>query len=233
MLPMTEAKHISISILGLIVSILLLIPVAGHAQKIKKKVIEEPDTVPFLNGFAVSVDLFGPLQRVVSDYGQYEAALRLNLKDYYFPTIELGLGSCDHVDEATEVSYKTRAPFGRVGIDFNLMKNRHDIYRLFGGVRYAFTSFKFDIGSMGLTDPVWGDKASFEAVGIKGNYHWLELVFGVDATIWKTFHMGWSVRYRNRLFHNVSEMDNCWYVPGYGRHGRSRIGATFNLIFDI
>lgn len=54
---MTEAKHISISILGLIVSVLLLIPVAGHAQKVKKKVIEEPDTVPFFNGFAVSADL--------------------------------------------------------------------------------------------------------------------------------------------------------------------------------
>ena len=230
---MTEAKHISISILGLIVSVLLLIPVAGHAQKVKKKVIEEPDTVPFFNGFAVSADLLGPIQRVVSDYGQYEAALRLNLKDSYFPIIELGIGSSDHVDDATEVSYKTSAPYGRVGVDFNMMKDKHDIYRIYGGFRYAFTSFKFDVGSMGLKDPVWGDHTAYEGTGIKANYHWLELVFGVDATIWGPFHLGWSVRYRNRLFKSIDSMDNCWYVPGFGKHGKSNIGATFNVIFDI
>ncbi len=233
MLLMTEAKHISISILGLIVSILLLWPTAANAQLRRKKIIVQPDTVPLLNGFAVSADIMGPIQRAISDYGQYEAALRLNLKDYYFPVIELGLGSCNHVDGATEVSYKTRAPYGRAGIDFNLMKDKHDIYRLYGGIRYAFTSFKFDIGSMGVTDPVWGDHAAYEAEDVKASYQWLELVFGVDATIWGPFHMGWSVRYRNRLFYNIDDMDNCWYVPGYGKHGRSRIGATFNLIFDI
>ena len=230
---MTEAKRISIFTLGLIVSILLLLPAAGHAQSIKKKVLQQPDTVPLFKGFAVAVDIFGPIQRMVSDYGQYEAALRINLKDHYFPTIELGLGSCDHVDEATEVSYKTNAPFGRVGVDFNMMKDKHDIYRLFGGVRYAFTSFKFDVGSKGVTDPVWGDHTPFEAEGVKASYHWLELVVGVDATLWGPLHLGWSVRYRNRLFYNIDDFDNCWYVPGFGKHGKKNIGATFNIIFDI
>lgn len=230
---MTKAKRISISTLGLIVSILLLIPAAGNAQSIKKKIIHQPDTVPLLNGFAVSVDLFGPIQRMISDYGQYEAALRINLKDYYFPTVEIGLGSCDHVDEATDVSYKTSAPYGRVGIDFNMMKDKHDKYRLFAGVRYALTFFKFDIGSLGLKDPVWGDHAPYDAEGVKASYHWLELVAGVDATLWGPLHMGWSVRYRNRLFSHIDDFDNCWYVPGFGKHGRTNIGATFNIIFDI
>ncbi len=230
---MTKAKRISISTLGLIVSILLLMPTGGYAQSVKKKILHQPDTVPLLNGFAVAVDLFGPVQRLVSDYGQYEAALRINLKDRYFPTIELGLGSCDHVDEATEVAYKTQAPFGRAGIDFNLMKDKHDIYRMYGGLRYAFTSFKFDVASKGMTDPVWGDYVPYEAEGVHASYHWLELVFGVDATLWGPLHLGWTVRYRNRLFSNIDDFDNCWYVPGFGKHGRTQIGATFNIIFDI
>ena len=58
-------------------------------------------------------------------------------------------------------------------------------------------------------------------------------VGGVDATLWGPLHMGWSVRYRNRLFSHIDDFDNCWYVPGFGKHGRTNIGATFNIIFDI
>ena len=53
----------------------------------RKTVTETVDSVPWFNGFAVSVDLVGPLQMALGSYGQYEAALRLNLKDRYFPII--------------------------------------------------------------------------------------------------------------------------------------------------
>ena len=63
--------------------------------------------------------------------------------------------------------------------------------------------------------------------------HWLELAFGVDAKIWGPVHLGWSVRYKRRLFHREGDVGDAWYVPGYGRNGGSRIGGTFNLIFDL
>jgi len=230
---MTEAKHISISILGLIVSVLLLIPVAGHAQKVKKKVIEEPDTVPFFNGFAVSADLLGPIQRVVSDYGQYEAALRLNLKDRYFPIVEAGIGKADYEDKLMNNHYKTSAPFFRIGADFNLLKNKHDIYRLYAGARYGFTSFKFDLFHPAIKDPIWGNMVEYNARDVKCSYHWAEAVIGVDASIIGPLHLGWSIRYKKRLAHKDGELDNSWYVPGYGISDSSGFGGTVNLIVDI
>ena len=58
------------------------------------------DSVPLFNGFAVSVDLVGPVQMLIGDYGQYEAALRINLKDRYFPIVEAGIGKADHTNDA-------------------------------------------------------------------------------------------------------------------------------------
>ena len=57
------------------------------------------DSVPLFNGFAVSVDLVGPVQMLIGDYGQYEAALRINLKDRYFPIVEAGIGKADHTND--------------------------------------------------------------------------------------------------------------------------------------
>lgn len=181
----------------------------------------------------MSYDLLGTGQLLLSDYGQYEAALRINLKDRYFPIIELGIGKADAEDESTRITYKTQAPYGRIGIDFNMLKNKHDIYRLYAGGRYAYTSYKFDISSPGVIDPNYGGMAPYEAHDVEGNMHWLELAFGVDAKIWGSVHLGWSVRYKRRLFHREGDVGDAWYVPGYGRNGGSRIGGTFNLIFDL
>ncbi len=232
---MISRKNNSTYTLVLAVSLFLLLPLQGWAQYGRKKLPEKviPDTTAFLNGFAVSADLLGPAMLALGDYGSMEAALRVNLKDRWFPTIEIGLGKADNVDAATQTSYKTKAPFFRIGGDYNLMKDKHDIYRLFGGIRYAFTSYKFDIGNPGLTDPVWGDHVPFEAHNVKANYHWLEVCFGVDASIWGPLHLGWSVRYKNRLFHDDGELGKSWYVPGFGKSGKTAFGGTFNITFDI
>lgn len=69
-------------------ALMLLMPAqATHAQGSsgKKIAATNKDTIPLLRNVAVSADLVGPIQLMVSDYGQYEAALRVNLKDKYFP----------------------------------------------------------------------------------------------------------------------------------------------------
>ena len=121
----------------------------AHAQGGSKKniIAETADSIPLFRGVAVSVDLVGPAEMMFGDYGQYEAAARINLKDKYFPVVELGWGKANAEDVATQLTYKTNAPYVRAGMDFNLMKNKHDIYRLLGGVRYAYTSFKYDVNS--------------------------------------------------------------------------------------
>lgn len=228
---MTRAKAIFSYISSVAISLLFSIP--AHAQSTPPLPEESVDSVPFFNGFSVSVDLAGVIQRAVSDYGQYEAALRINLRDRYFPVLEAGLGSAKHDDVVTLISYKSSAPYFRLGMDYNLLKDKHDIYRVYGGARYAFTYFSYDLAHPDITDPIWKNQAPYGAKDVKCNCHWLELSVGVDAKLWGPFHLGWSVRYRRRVFFDSGDYGSVWYVPGYGESGRTRIGGTFNLGIDI
>ena len=220
---------------ALSISVLLLMLLNAHAQGGSKKniIAETADSIPLFRGVAVSVDLVGPAEMMFGDYGQYEAAARINLKDKYFPVVELGWGKANAEDVATQLTYKTNAPYVRAGMDFNLMKNKHDIYRLLGGVRYGYTSFKYDVNSPNIVDPVWKDNVEYNAEGVKCNYHWLEFSFGVDAKIWGPVRMGWTVRYRKKLYSKAGDFGTPWYVPGFGKSGSTRLGGTFNVTFEL
>ena len=231
---MTPHRHISASISRAAISTLLALGALSASAQGLKQQTERPDTTRFFRGLQVMADVVGPIQLAVSDYGQYEAALRINFKDKYFPVFELGYGTANHEDDpVTHVAYKTSAPYGKVGMDFNIMKNKHDIYRVYIGARYAFTTFKYDVASPVLTDPVWKDPAAIQLNNVSASYHWAELLFAVDAKIWGPLHLGWSVRYRRRLAHDDGESGNVWYVPGFGKTGNSRLGGTFNIIINL
>ena len=213
---------------------MLCVAASSHARDDKQQAqAQASDSVALFRGVALSGDIVGLGQMLLSDYGQYEAALRINLKDKYFPMIEVGLGKADAEDDITNLKYKTSAPYGRIGVDFNLMKNKHGNYRTYAGFRYAYTSFKFDVTSPSIKDPVWGDEAEYDVRNVKANYHWAEAVFGVDAKICGPVRLGWSVRYKRRLMHDDGNIGNTWYVPGYGKQGGTRIGGTFNVIFEL
>lgn len=231
---MTQKRISSyISRIAAISLLLLSFATTAAAQKKQKAKEAAADTVALFRGIAVSADLAGLVQQALSDYGQYEAALRINLKDKYFPVVELGYGTADADDPSTKLSYKTSAPYGRVGLDFNIARQKHDDYRIYAGVRYAMTYYKFDMKANGMKDPIWKDDVRFEANGVKANYHWLEGVFGVDAKIVGPLRLGWSLRYRRHLFGDNGTVGNTWYVPGYGKQGGSKFGGTFNVTFEL
>ena len=200
--------------------------------------VEDADTlsgrkIPFLSGISVSGDVVGLLMSVISPYGQLEAACRLNLKERFFPIFEMGWGISDHTDETTNLHFKTNAPYFRIGCDYNFANDRLSGNRILGGVRYAFTSFGYDVDGPDIIDPNWGTVTPFSFHGLNGKVHWLEFVFGLDAKVWKIFHLGWTFRYRLRLSNKSSAIGEPWYVPGYGKNDSHALGGTFNVIFDI
>ena len=230
---MISRQNISILCLRrLVVSLILIIGCQG-LQAQEKVLVFEKDTIPLLRGFQVSFDIFGAAQKALSSYGQYEGALRVNLRDKWFPIVEIGYGMADHHDEVTEIAYKTEAPYFRAGLDYNVLKNKHANNRVFVGARYAFTSYKVDVERRNLPDPVWKWDSGFRVDGMSCSHHWFELVFGIDAKVFGPLHLGWSVRYKRRLFHNDGDIGQTWYVPGFGIYGDTRLGGTFNAIIDI
>ena len=189
---------------------LLLMPLALQAQNHKGKTLTDRDTIPLFRGVAVSFDLVGVIQSGLGDYGQYEAAARLNLRDRYFPVVELGVGHADADDVDSGLRYKTSAPYGRVGVDFNVLRNKHDVNRVYVGGRYGYTSFKYDVDGTAVKDPVWGDDVEYSYKDNSANCHWLELVAGVDARIWGPLRLGWSLRYKRKLTAKDPAIGKAW-----------------------
>ena len=229
---MTRQPSISISIRRLAISLLLLLATSATQAQTKFFTMEK-DSIPLFRGFSVSFDLVGAAMMALSDYGQYEGALRINLHDEWFPIIEAGLGRAKHDDVVTRLNYSTSAPYFRIGIDRNLLKNKHGVNRLYGGLRYAYTSYKVDISRPDFPDPVWQWNTGYGMKDVSCYYHWLEAVVGIDAKIFGPLHLGWSVRYKRRIAHSKQDFGETWYVPGFGTSSDSKIGGTFNVIIDI
>ena len=203
-------------------------PVQKRDQKKKEVVV---DTIPFYNGTYVGVDLYGIGSKMLGgDFMSSEVSIGVNLKNKFIPTIEFGMGGTDTWNE-TGIHYKSKAaPFFRIGVDHNTMaKKKEKNSYLYVGLRYAFSSFKYDVSTMPVDDPIWGGSIGnpsleddywggsipFSHLGMKGSMQWFELVVGVKVRIYKNFNMGWSVRMKYKTNASTNEYANPWYVPGY------------------
>lgn len=196
--------------------------------------INEATEVPMLHGFTLSVDIFGPLLYAISDYGSTEAAIKVSLQNRYLPVIEVGYAKCKLTDDNTHIYYSTTAPFMRVGLDYNILKNKLQDNRLTIGLRYGLSMFKYDMHGPQISDPIWGGSAPFDYSDVSSTCHWAELVVGVQVKILKYFHMGWSIRYKKEMKVGGHDHSRPYYIPGYGTTTNSSCwGGTYNLTFDL
>ena len=216
----------------LISSVVLVLPCNGQSHKHKDVLLK--DTVPLVVEKQVFFNVAGVVLWQFSDYGEVEGGVRLNLKGKYFPVVEAGLGMCDKTHDETDIHYKTSAPFARVGMDYNFMKNKMSTNRIYGGVRFGYTSFKYDMDAPPLDDPYWsGGQLDFNFRDVKCNASWCEFVFGLETKIWQRLSLGWTARYKRRLSHKVSDVGKAWYIPGYGENDGHLFNGTFNVVLNF
>lgn len=207
------------------------------------------DSIPFYNGTYIGVDLYGPGSKMLGgDFLSSEISVGVNLKNKFIPTVEIGFGSTDTWGE-NGIHYKSNtSPFFRIGADYNTMaKKKEKNSYLYAGLRYGFTSFKYDVSSMPFDDPIWGDQianpgltdgiwgggASYDHLGMKATVQWLELVVGVKVKVYKSFYMGWALRMKYKISDSISEYGAPWYVPGYGKYKSNNMGITYSLIYKL
>jgi len=183
----------------------------------------------------VGIDVAGLASKVLgSDLMSAEASLQANLKNRYFPVVELGYGNIDTTDDETDIHYKASAPYLRLGADYNVFYRKPYLPGyLTVGLRYGFTSFEYDVQAPPLADPNWGGTSiPVDFQGVKSNVHWAEAVVGLKANVLKNFYMGFSVRYRMRLSMTKHENSEPYQIPGFGK-GKSNFGIAYNLVYKL
>ncbi|MBP5500484.1 MAG: hypothetical protein J6Y05_07285 [Bacteroidales bacterium] len=231
-------RHYTFFLLALLAWLRLPCPTLAQDKEPQEAVatlVKESRRPHFLNGIAVGGDIVGPIMKIAdNDWSQYEAFVRLNIYDKYFPIFELGLGEGDHEGRELDNHFKVRAPYFRIGCDYNMIK-KHEGNRLFLGLRYGFSTYSYDVDSpTPLTDPYWGESRPFSDHGLDGHAHWAEAVFGLETRRVGVVSVGWDMRFKLKISQKYSDIGIPWYIPGYGRNADGiGWGGTFKILFDI
>lgn len=214
-----------------LVGISLLLPSPMQARDEGER--EKAPKAPLLMGVAVQVDLAGPVMKALNTkFDQLECGARINFRDKYFPLVELGVGECERDGEQNANHFKTRAPYFRVGMDYNFNK-KHNGNRFFAGLRYGFSSYTYDFTNVDFQDPVYGGNTGLDLSGQKANMHWAEVSVGCETKLWSFIRLGWTLRFKARISEKDTPYGSPYYVPGFGKNGSTTWGGTCNLIFDI
>lgn len=222
----------------LISSILLCFPL--HAQNPERteanKKEEHKEGIPLFNGVSVGVDISGAAGKVLGgNRFSGEVQGKIDLMNRFFPTVEIGWGNTNTTSASTNQHYKMSAPYFRIGADYNFFhKKTHLPGYIYGGLRYGFSSFSYDVDIPPMTDPTFGNTSiSGSYHGITSSAHWLEVVAGIHVKVYKNFCMGWSLRYKSMLNLGKGYNTEPWYIPGFGKNTKTGFGVSYSLIYYI
>lgn len=220
---------------------------ASQQQKKKREKTLPEVTYPLMNGIDVGVDVLGPVLKVFgSDFMSAEAMVDVNLYNRYFPTVEVGFGGGKAINDY-DVSIKSSAPYFRMGIDYNTFWKKAHGNLLLVGLRYGFSTGKYDVvvpdmtnpeytdgaTQTNLTDHIWGDTSNYVHEGMSHTMHWVEFTLGLRANVAKRIKMGLMLRIKYKLKASVDKYGDPYYIPGFGRYDSNNTGITYSIIYQL
>ena len=190
----------------------------GQSNSQQQVVEEEPDTTPIWQGMNVKLDLGNTIYTLATTRAkrqQYEIALNCNLKNKFYPTLELGYGLSQ--DIAGGGNYDGQGGFMKLGVDLNpLRKGRNKYYALLAGIRIGLGLQQFSLTDVTLNDGYW------EPGGVVMDFTstfradcWGEICFGLQIQVVGPLTMGWYGRI-HFLFTGKTGDHQPYYIPGYG-----------------
>jgi len=213
-------------------SLLLCLSVNTSIAQQKKQIINHPDSTRWLNGFTLHIDAASILTSTFMNSGIYstEGGFQLDLKHKIFPTIELGVAGANKFS-TDNINFKTNGLFERIGVDFNLRKNKPDskpTNNLFlAGIRLGMSNFNYNVTNVTITDNFWGGSKTFDYPSQNSTKIWYEFVVGVQVEVITNFYMGWNIRNKNLISKDILGEVAPWYIPGFGQNNGSTWGFNY------
>jgi hypothetical protein len=169
---------------------------------------------------------------IKGDTYSMEGSAQLGIKKKIYPVFEIGLAGADK--ELKNLShFKTNAPFGRLGVDINLLSPKKDAkptnHLFLVGARLGFTNFSYDVNNVIIKDAYWKQSEVKDYLNENAGKIWYELVAGIRVEVMKNIYLGWNIRYRNLISKETAGLVSPWYIPGYGLNGSSNWGFNYIL----
>ena len=139
-----KRRRISTYIIALLMmSSLFGLPTTAVAQQKGSIPTDSLQLQSFYQGASIGVAVLGLAGKAFGSHFTSSAVnLEVNLKNRYFPVVEIGYGTTDTVDDETDIHYKTSAPYFRIGAGYNIFYEKPYLPgRLLVGARLGYSSF--------------------------------------------------------------------------------------------
>lgn len=187
---------------------------------------------PLLYSASVGFNFFdGVMSLLGQKHSSYDIQATLSLHNWFEPAIELGIGFADNHPETSNFRYKGKPSFyGKIGANYNFMYKSNPDYQVYLGLRFGYSSFKYDITDITINSGYWDQSNQFSITDQHGSAFYGQALAGVKVKIWKWFSLGWNLRYGFKIKQSHSVNSNPWFIPGYGT---GALSATFSLIYTI
>lgn len=188
---------------------------------------------PLLNGGSIGVN-FGDaiFMACGQSYGGFDIWGDLSLFNWIFPVIEAGVGFANNTPLNNNFTYKTSPSFyTKIGFNYNFMYKSDPAYQLFAGLRVGFSSFKYDVDGVTISDSYWQETESFSMKGLRASAVYGEFLLGIKVKIVSNFSIGWTGRYHMKFKVNSKSSSTPWYIPGYG--ASSPFAVTVSAIYSF
>ena len=118
-------------------------------------------------------------------------------------------------------------------VHYNFLYNSNPAYKALLGVRFGYSSFKYDITDISIPNDYWGSGSQpVEMAQQKASALWGEVVAGLQVHIYRRLSRGWSLRYKFRMHVSDGSSSQPWFLPGFGARN-APFSATFTVFYDI
>ena len=215
-----------------------------HGNKLPEPVyfLTETDTVektsprsPYalFNGVTVGVNFFDAAMLIAGQsFASFDVNAAVSLHNWFFPTIECGLGFSKNHEEGSSLVYRTHpSPYVKIGIDYNFLYKSSPDYMAGLGVRCGWANPRYEITGGSISSGYWDQTADFNIYRQSVNAWFGEALALVRVKIWRELALGWSIRYRFKIKIPDASNSTPWFIPGYG--GGSPLTATFSLTYTF
>ena len=177
--------------------------------------VEYPDSALY-QGLNVKLDLGNTVFEPARSKGRiqsFEAAVNADLMHRYFPTAEIGIA---HADLAAQSgAFLGTGAFLRLGVDLSALRKKRAENMLLVGVRLGTAVQGCSTRDVWLGNDYWGRYTVNYLSRVRADM-WGEVTAGVQVKVYKSFHMGWYVRYKVLFTRGKTGTLTAYYIPGYG-----------------
>lgn len=200
------------------------------AKKVPPKIAPMERPVYIRIGVDPSRYLYRYIDNSINRSG-FEISLDAEVKQRYFPVLELGIESFTLDKELLLMDGS--GFYVRAGVDQNLMRYQSPSDRdmFYIGVRFGYAVLTQNANRIIVDNGI--DQSIFNFDGVNYNATWGELCVGVKTELGGNFFLGWSVRLKKRF--SVSDREVIPYIiPGYGKYNNSlNVAPQFSLMYAI